>query len=80
MSRLAMLVIRFYQLTISPLLPSTCRFEPSCSQYGYEAFAKHGFFKGFYLTVRRVASCNPFHPGGYDPVPERKSDRVEHQQ
>ena len=77
MARLAMLVIRFYQSAISPILPSTCRFEPSCSHYGHEAFAKHGFFKGSYLTVRRIARCNPFHAGGYDPVPEKESDRVE---
>lgn len=72
MARVAMILIRFYQRAISPLLPSSCRFEPSCSHYGYEAFAKHGFFRGGYLTVRRVLRCNPFHPGGYDPVPERE--------
>lgn len=73
MSKVAMLLIRFYQRAISPVLPSTCRFEPSCSQYGYEAFATHGFFRGAYLTVRRIMRCNPFHAGGYDPVPERES-------
>ena len=72
-----MLIIRFYQMAISPLLPSTCRFEPSCSHYGYEAFATHGFFKGVYLTARRVARCNPFHAGGYDPVPEKERNSVE---
>jgi len=73
MARVAMLFIRLYQRAVSPILPSTCRFEPSCSQYGYEAFATHGFFRGFYLTVRRILRCNPFHPGGYDPVPDRDS-------
>ncbi|HLT17966.1 MAG TPA: membrane protein insertion efficiency factor YidD [Thermomicrobiales bacterium] len=74
MSKVAMLLIRFYQNAISPFLPSTCRFEPSCSQYGYEAFQTHGFFKGGYLTVRRILRCNPFHPGGYDPVPGRDDE------
>jgi len=76
-SRLAMLLIRFYQGAISPFLPSTCRFEPSCSHYGYEAFATHGFFRGGYLTFRRILRCNPFNPGGYDPVPEAKSKKPE---
>lgn len=74
-----MLLIRFYQRGISPFLPSTCRFEPSCSQYGYEAFARHGFFRGSYLTVRRILRCNPFHPGGYDPVPEADAKKPEPQ-
>ncbi|MEZ4569062.1 MAG: membrane protein insertion efficiency factor YidD [Thermomicrobiales bacterium] len=55
---------------LSRRFSSSCRFEPSCSHYGYEAFSKHGFFRGGYLTVRRILRCNPFHPGGYDPVPE----------
>jgi len=62
--------IRLYQLTISRLLPSnTCRFYPSCSHYGYQAIYKHGFLKGSYLAIARVLRCNPFNPGGYDPVP-----------
>lgn len=77
MARIAMVLIRIYQRTFSVVLPSTCRFEPSCSQYGYEAFKVHGFFRGAYLTVRRIASCNPFHPGGYDPVPDKKPSKVE---
>ncbi len=77
MARLGMLLIRFYQRAISPLLPATCRFEPSCSQYGYEALATHGFLRGSYLAVRRILRCNPFHPGGYDPVPEPDSGRSE---
>jgi len=66
----AMALIRLYQLTLSPLLPSACRFTPTCSHYGYEAFKRHGFFKGGWLTVKRISRCHPFHPGGYDPVPE----------
>ena len=62
--------IRIYQNTISVALPAnTCRFYPSCSHYGYQAIYKYGFFKGAYMAVRRVFRCNPFNPGGYDPVP-----------
>lgn len=63
-------LIRFYQRFLSPLKgASTCRFYPTCSQYGYEAVAKYGALKGGYMAVRRVLRCHPFHPGGYDPVP-----------
>jgi len=65
----AMGLIRLYQMTLSKVLPPSCRFYPSCSQYGYEAIKKHGFLKGGWLTVKRLARCQPFHPGGYDPVP-----------
>jgi conserved hypothetical protein YidD len=54
---------------ISPLLPSTCRFYPSCSAYAVEALEKHGAWRGTKLTLRRLGRCHPFHPGGYDPVP-----------
>lgn len=64
-------LIRLYQMTISKALPpNTCRFYPSCSHYGYQAIYKHGLLKGTLLTVWRVLRCNPFNPGGYDPVPE----------
>ena len=72
MRRIAILFIRLYQILISPLLPPTCRFTPTCSSYSLEAFQQHGFFKGFYLTVRRILKCHPFHSGGYDPVPPKK--------
>nr|WP_083774670.1 membrane protein insertion efficiency factor YidD [Candidatus Cloacimonas acidaminovorans] len=62
-------LIRFYQLALSPFLPASCRFEPSCSVYSYEAFKKYNFFKAFYLTAWRILRCNPFHKGGYDPLP-----------
>jgi putative membrane protein insertion efficiency factor len=61
--------IRGYQLLISPVLPPSCRFYPSCSQYAHEAVAKHGAGKGAWLSARRLLRCHPFHPGGYDPVP-----------
>ena len=69
MKRLFMWLIRFYQATISRVLPSSCRFYPSCSQYGYEAIQKYGALRGSWMAVKRIGRCHPFHPGGYDPVP-----------
>jgi len=65
----ALLAIRAYQLLVSPLLPSCCRFHPSCSHYAAEALRRHGFFKGLHLGLVRLLRCHPFHPGGWDPVP-----------
>jgi putative membrane protein insertion efficiency factor len=65
----ALFLIRLYQLTLSPLLGTRCRFHPTCSAYTYEAVEKYGFFKGTYLGVRRLFRCHPFHAGGIDPVP-----------
>ena len=63
-------LIRFYQMTISRGLPAdTCRFYPSCSHYGYQAIYKHGALKGSLMATWRVLRCNPFNPGGFDPVP-----------
>jgi putative membrane protein insertion efficiency factor len=61
--------IRFYQRHISPALPPTCRYYPTCSAYAVEAIGEHGAAKGFYLAVRRLLRCHPWHKGGYDPVP-----------
>ncbi len=69
MSLLLRWLIRLYQNTISRAMPPTCRFEPSCSEYAYQALAKHGLFKGSWLAIKRVSRCHPFNPGGYDPVP-----------
>jgi putative membrane protein insertion efficiency factor len=69
MRAIVLLFIRTYQRIISPMLPPSCRFYPSCSQYGYEAIARYGLIKGGGLTVWRVLRCNPFCQGGYDPVP-----------
>ena len=61
--------IRLYQLLISPLFPSSCRFYPTCSQYAREAVLDHGVLKGTWLALKRLARCRPFGPGGFDPVP-----------
>ncbi|HEY9428631.1 MAG TPA: membrane protein insertion efficiency factor YidD [Gemmatimonadaceae bacterium] len=66
---LLIFLVRGYQVVISPLLPSTCRFYPSCSAYAVEALEKHGAWRGTKLTLCRLGRCHPFHPGGYDPVP-----------
>jgi hypothetical protein len=67
---LVLALIRLYQMVISPGLPAnTCRFYPSCSHYGYQAVYKHGALKGSLMAGWRVLRCNPFNPGGYDPVP-----------
>ena len=62
-------LIRLYQRTISRALPPSCRFYPSCSDYGYEAVAKYGAIRGSWLALKRVSRCHPLNPGGYDPVP-----------
>lgn len=72
MKRLVIGSIRFYQRFISPLKGPTCRFQPTCSQYAVEAIERFGVLKGGWLAVRRIARCHPFHPGGYDPVPDRE--------
>ncbi len=67
--RPVLLIIRGYQLAISPMLGDRCRFHPSCSDYAMEALSRHGLFRGLWLATRRVGRCHPWHPGGYDPVP-----------
>ena len=62
-------VIRFYQYAISPYLPPSCRYTPTCSAYGVEALKKHGPFKGGWLTLKRISSCHPWGGSGFDPVP-----------
>jgi putative membrane protein insertion efficiency factor len=69
MKFIALILVRFYQKILSPLLPPSCRFVPSCSQYAVEAISHFGFFKGGWLAATRIARCHPLNPGGYDPVP-----------
>jgi uncharacterized protein len=69
MKRSALAAIRFYQRRISPYLPPSCRFHPTCSQYTYEAIAKYGFLKGGALGAWRILRCNPYNKGGFDYVP-----------
>ena len=64
-------LVQLYRKFISPLKPRCCRFTPTCSAYAIEAFSKRGFFIGLLLTLGRIARCNPFFKGGYDPVPEK---------
>jgi uncharacterized protein len=68
-------IIRFYQRWISPMTPPSCRFYPTCSHYGIEAFRQHGALKGMWLTVIRILKCHPFHPGGVDLVPEKRDNK-----
>jgi len=69
MKRVALLLLRFYKLAISPMLPSSCRFTPTCSEYAYQAIEKYGVLRGSWLGLRRLSRCHPWHAGGYDPVP-----------
>jgi putative membrane protein insertion efficiency factor len=69
MTKLALLIIGAYQVLLSPLFPSSCRFAPTCSQYAAEALRRYGLWRGLGLSLRRLCRCHPFHPGGWDPVP-----------
>lgn len=76
--RALMLLVRVYQLAISPLLANHCRFEPTCSRYALIAIERHGVFKGSWLAVRRISRCRPGVAGGWDPVPEKSSSGSDH--
>jgi uncharacterized protein len=69
MKPIALGMIRLYQMTLAKALPPACRFEPSCSRYTYQAIEKYGVIKGSWMGFKRILRCNPFNPGGYDPVP-----------
>ncbi|HUU03210.1 MAG TPA: membrane protein insertion efficiency factor YidD [Myxococcota bacterium] len=69
MTRLVVILIKLYQLAISPFLGSRCRFYPSCSEYTVGCLKKHGLLKGLWLSLRRLLKCHPLNPGGCDPVP-----------
>ena len=68
------LPVRFYQLAISPIFPSRCRYNPTCSHYMIEAIQEWGPIKGLYLGIKRIGRCHPWGRHGYDPVPKKKSD------
>jgi len=69
MRKALVMIIRGYQLWVSPLFPASCRYYPSCSAYALEALEQHGLINGSWLAIRRIGRCHPFRPGGYDPVP-----------
>ncbi|MCD6541677.1 membrane protein insertion efficiency factor YidD [Candidatus Bipolaricaulota bacterium] len=75
MRKALVLLIRFYQLFISPALPKRCRFYPTCSEYAREAILMHGVIRGGWLSLKRIVKCGPWHPGGYDPVPEPRQGK-----
>ncbi len=68
MNRMIIGMIKLYQTVISPALPGSCRFYPTCSQYTVEALERYGVLKGLSMGIKRILRCHPFHPGGYDPV------------
>ncbi|RKZ04384.1 membrane protein insertion efficiency factor YidD [Candidatus Fermentibacteria bacterium] len=74
MKKILIFAVRVYRKTISPLLPPSCIYTPTCSAYAEEALQKHGAVKGSVLAVKRILRCHPWHTGGYDPVPEVKKD------
>ncbi|MCW8980217.1 MAG: membrane protein insertion efficiency factor YidD [Altibacter sp.] len=71
------LLIRGYQFFISPLLPSSCRYTPTCSHYSIEALQKHGLIRGGWLSAKRIASCHPWGGSGYDPVPPSEKENTQ---
>ena len=68
MKHILLALLRLYKLAISPLLPPSCRFVPTCSEYASEAVSRYGALRGSWMGLRRLLRCHPFHPGGYDPV------------
>ncbi len=70
MKTLALAMIRFYKRFLSPMLPSACIYEPTCSVYTYQAIERYGVIRGSWLGMKRISRCHPFHAGGYDPVPD----------
>jgi len=75
MKWLLLKIIRAYQLFLSPVLGSSCRFEPTCCCYTHQAIEKHGAIKGAWLGSRRIVKCHPWHEGGYDPVPDHQKEK-----
>ena len=75
MRKLLIGLIQLYRYTLSPFIGQHCRYTPSCSQYAIEAIRLHGTWRGSWLAIKRVGSCHPWHPGGYDPVPDSPESR-----
>jgi hypothetical protein len=71
MRQLAIILLKVYKYAVSPLLPPSCRFVPTCSEYACQAIERFGVWRGTWLGLRRLLHCHPFYPGGYDPVPDR---------
>jgi hypothetical protein len=69
MNKLALALIKFYKLFLSPVLGPACRFMPTCSEYAYQAIATYGLLRGGLMAIKRILRCHPFNPGGFDPVP-----------
>lgn len=69
MARVLIWLVKAYQMGLSPMLGSNCRFTPTCSRYAIEALQTHGAWRGSWLALRRVLRCHPWHPGGHDPIP-----------
>lgn len=78
LSRLAIALLRLYQLAVSPLLGPHCRYHPTCSNYAVTAIRRFGVLRGGWIGLRRVGRCHPFHPGGFDPVPDVESETGPH--
>jgi putative membrane protein insertion efficiency factor len=76
-TRALLVLVSFYRRALSPFLTQRCRFVPSCSAYAEEALRSHGAAHGSWLALRRVGRCHPFHPGGYDPVPDPRPTRAD---
>ena len=72
MTKIIIFLIKVYQVTLSPLLGSNCRFQPACSQFMLEAITQHGVIEGLSLGIKRISKCHPLGPKGYDPVPEKE--------
>ena len=75
MRKLLIGLIQLYRYTLSPFIGQHCRYTPTCSQYAIEAIRLHGSWRGSWLAIKRVGSCHPWHPGGYDPVPDSPEGR-----
>lgn len=74
MRNILVFLVRIYRRAMSPLLPPSCIYTPTCSAYAEEALIKHGAFRGTIISIKRILRCHPWHTGGYDPVPEVKND------